>query len=319
MYIPKIFASFFFFINDLVELIVHEFGVFLWMGIIIGILLLTLILYGIVYGKFHFKTEKKCLKFENLPNEFNGLRIVHFSDLHIGSWVGSELKLQEAVNLINAQNPDLILFTGDLINNFVEELDGFKSILKQLRAKYGIYSVLGNHDYGDYFDWNIEEERIQNLENLKKAHNDLGFHLLLNDSAILNKKHSKIGIVGVENWGLPPFHQNGDLQKALDTLSETSDFNILLSHDPSHWNQKVLKRDDIDLTLSGHTHGMQFGIYTRKLKWSPAKWKYPEWGGLYEKDKHKLYVSTGLGFIGFPGRIGVRPRITLLELRNTSN
>ncbi len=315
LFIPKLFSAIFFIINDLVELFLPSVSLFFWSGLIIGIVVLLLIVYGILSGKFHFKVERRNLFFENLPEVCDGLRILHFSDLHIGSWTGNHSKLEKAVEIMNAQNPDIMLFTGDLVNNFAEELNVFMPILKKLKAKYGIYSILGNHDYGDYFYWNSEDEKTENLRKLKNAHKSLGFNLLMNNSDILVKNNSNIGIIGVENWGLPPFHQNGDLQKAIDTIEQPTDFNILLSHDPSHWKQKVIQRNDIDLTLSGHTHGMQFGFYTQNLKWSPAKWKYPEWGGLYEKGKQKLYVSTGLGFIGFPGRIGVRPRITILELR----
>jgi hypothetical protein len=272
------------------------------------------ILYGITYGKYHFKVEQEVLSFFNLPEEWNGLRIVHISDLHIGSWQENHNKLKKAVDLINKEKPDLIVFTGDLVNNKAEEAFYFIPILKQMSASLGKYSILGNHDYGDYFPWASANEKKNNLERLKEIHKQAGFQLLLNDSVMIDGQDSSIGIAGVENWGLPPFHQHGDLKKSLANLDGQTQFNILLSHDPSHWKAEVLESDKVDLTLSGHTHGMQFGISLNGFKWSPAKWKYPEWGGIYEYGNQKLYVSTGLGFIGFPGRVGIRPKITVIDL-----
>ena len=320
IFFPKILTGVFFLLDDLIILTGRLFNItqapvfIFWMGVGLGILVFLLVLYGILYGRFHFKIEKLNLKFSSLPEEWSGLNIIHISDLHIGSWTRHKKQLERAVRLINQEDPDLILFTGDLINNLAEELDPFKSILKKLKAKNGKYSILGNHDYGDYFHWNSQREKQDNLRKTIHDHQEIGFNLLLNDSAILEKDGSSIGILGVENWGLPPFHQNGDLQRTINSLKEKTDFNILLSHDPSHWKEEIVNHPEIDLTLSGHTHGMQFGVYTGKFKWSPAQWKYPEWGGLYVQNNHTLYVSTGLGFIGFPGRVGIRPRITKITL-----
>jgi hypothetical protein len=320
LYFPKIAAILFFLLNDITNWVIHFFDAGFQMnglnlvGLLVGIIAILLALYGIVFGKYHFKTERLNLPFERLPKTWEGLKIIHLSDIHIGSWAGKQKKMQKVVNRINSENPDLILFTGDLVNNVVNELEGFEDIMKEMRASIGKYSILGNHDYGDYFQWNSPDEKRKNLEELKEVQKRIGFHLLMNDSVVLHNNDSTLGLIGVENWGLPPFHQNGDLEKAMKTLREEPDFSILMTHDPSHWKQKVWDWENIDLTLSGHTHGMQFGIYTKKLKWSPAQWKYPQWGGLYRHKHQKLFVSTGLGFIGFPGRIGIRPKITLIKL-----
>jgi len=273
-----------------------------------------LIFYGIVYGRFHFKKERLVLNHEDLPESFDGLRIVQISDIHIGSWRGHEKKMQRAIELINQEKPDLIVFTGDLFNNFYEEILGFRKILKQLKAPLGKFAVLGNHDYGDYFHWPSQAEYQKNFQQVKSAYGEAGFHLLLNEGMILSRGEEYIGLAGVENWGLPPFHQYGDLTRAISRLHNTA-FNILLSHDPSHWREQVLKNGKVQLTLSGHTHGMQFGIYTAGLRWSPSKAKYPEWGGLYREGSRYLYVNKGLGYIGFPGRVGIRPEITLITLK----
>jgi len=281
-------------------------------GVIAGVLFL-LILYGMVYGRFHFKKEQVVVNHQRLPERFDGFRIVQISDIHIGSWAGHQKKMQQAVDLINREKPDLIVFTGDLFNNYYEEIIGFQDILKGLEAPYGKYAVLGNHDYGDYFHWLSREEYRQNFQRVKSAYREAGFRLLLNEGLTLSRGNEQIGLAGVENWGLPPFHQYGDLTQAMAQLNGTT-FNILLSHDPSHWRARVLNNENIHLTLSGHTHGMQFGIYTSRFRWSPSKAKYPEWGGLYTKGPQHLYVNKGLGYIGFPGRIGIRPEITLITL-----
>jgi hypothetical protein len=265
-------------------------------------------------GRFNFRITNEKLSFPNLPEAFNGFKVVHISDIHIGSFLGHENQVKKAIELVNEQNPDIILFTGDLVNNFAEELSGWIPILSDLRAKYGKFSILGNHDYGDYFEWPNKAEKEQNLTNLKQAHKELGFKLLLNESMQIELNNSKIGLIGVENWGLPPFPQYGNLKVAMNGSSELP-FNILMSHDPSHWDAEVIDKTNIDLTLSGHTHGMQFGIEIGNVKWSPVKYKYPRWGGLYKENKQYLYVNRGFGYIGFPGRVGMPPEITVIELK----
>lgn len=284
-------------------------------GIGISAVLFFLILYGILIGRFHFKVERTNLFHDDLPEDFDGLKLVHISDLHIGSWVGHKNKLKKAVKRINEEEPDLILFTGDLFNNIYQEIEGFEDILKKLQAREGKLAILGNHDYGDYFQWNSASEKEMNFNKIKESYRKVDFRLMCNEAVTLTRDHSRIAFVGVENWGLPPFHQYGDLDLALSQLNGST-FSVLLSHDPSHWREKVLGRDDIQLTLSGHTHGMQFGIYTRNMKWSPSKLKYKEWGGLYRQGNQFLYVNKGLGYIGFPGRIGIRPEISVLTLKH---
>ena len=269
-------------------------------------------------GRFQFKIEKIVLKFKQLPESFNGLRIIQISDIHLGSWYRKEKKMIKAVRMINRLNPDLILFTGDLVNNFSEEANGWSDILANLHSKLGNYSILGNHDYGDYWDWAVPEEKTANMNLLYALHKAMGFKLLLNDSDLISLNGHAIGIIGVENWGKPPFMQYGDLEKATKNLKPVP-FKILLSHDPSHWSAEVHKKTDIDLTLSGHTHAMQFGIKIGKFQWSPVKYIYKLWSGLYGNNGQYLYVNRGLGSLGFPGRVGMRPEITLIQLQNKIN
>lgn len=285
------------------------------LGLLLAAIPFTSILYGMAKGRFNFRISHETISFTNLPDTFNKLKIVQISDIHIGSFLGHEPQVKKAVELINEQEPDLILFTGDLVNNFAEEMNGWIPILSKLKAKYGKISILGNHDYGDYFEWKSKAEKDQNLINLKEVHKKIGFNLLLNQSTILEKDNSKIAIIGVENWGLPPFPQYGNLQTASIDIADIP-FKILLSHDPSHWDAEVLQKTDIDLTLSGHTHGMQFGIEIGNIKWSPVKYKYPRWAGLYNENNQYLYVNRGFGYIGFPGRVGMPPEITVIELIN---
>jgi len=283
------------------------------LGLLIAAIPFTSILYGMAKGRFNFRISHENLTFDNLPSSFDGFKIVQISDIHIGSFIGHENQVKKAIELINDQKPDLLLFTGDLVNNFYEELNGWIPILSNLKAKYGMISILGNHDYGDYFVWNNKGEKVQNLENLKNAHKEMGFKLLLNETKEITINNEKIAVIGVENWGLPPFPQHGDLIKATENINEPQ-FKILLSHDPSHWDAEVINKTDIDLTFSGHTHGMQFGIEIGNIKWSPVKYKYPRWAGLYQENKQFLYVNRGFGYIGFPGRIGMPPEITVIKL-----
>ena len=285
-------------------------------GVVIAGLPFISIAYGIKWGKFNYTTRKFSLSFNNLPVSFDGLRIVQISDFHIGSFLNSVDEVEIAVELINEQNADLLLFTGDFVNNLSSEMNRFIPILNKLRAKIGKYSILGNHDYGEYVPWDSLEEKRQNLDRLVKIQEDLGFRMLLNESHKVEIENEKIELVGVENWGLPPFPQYGDLNKALSTV-EDSAFKILLSHDPTRWDEQVLEKTNIDLTLSGHTHGAQFGIEIPGWRWSPVNMRYKRWGGLYTEGKQSLYVNTGIGFIGFPGRVGMPPEITAIELKKS--
>jgi len=285
-------------------------------GIIIAGLPFISIAYGIKWGRFNYTTRNYSLSFINLPYSFDGVRIVQISDFHIGSFLNSIDEVEIAVELINEQNADLLLFTGDFVNNLSSEMNKFIPILNKLRAKIGKYSILGNHDYGEYVPWDSIEEKRQNLGRLIKTQEDLGFRMLLNESHKVEKDSEIIEMVGVENWGLPPFPQYGDLNRALSSVEDSS-FKILLSHDPTHWDEQVLEKTNIDLTLSGHTHGAQFGIEIPGWRWSPVNMRYKRWGGLYTEGRQSLYVNTGLGFIGFPGRVGMPPEIAVIELKRS--
>ncbi len=268
---------------------------------------------GMVFGRFNFKIFRISQSFPDLPEAFNGLKIVQISDLHISSYYNNKDKLKQAIDLVNRENPDLILFTGDMVDNYAEEMNGFIDMLGSLKAKMGKYSILGNHDYGDYHSWPSEEAKKANhakmLENQEKA----GFKLLLNDAVTLHAGNEVIGLIGVENWGKPPFAQYGDFNKA-ETKVKDLDFRILMSHDPSHWDAEIIGRKHVQITLSGHTHGMQFGIEKGNVKWSPVQYKYPRWAGLYREENQFLYVNRGIGCIGYPGRVGIFPEITVIEL-----
>lgn len=274
-------------------------------------------LYGISKGKYNFKVINIKLNFTNLPKAFDGFKVVHISDIHAGSFDSLE-DVKRGIDLINEQQADLICFTGDLVNNDSKEIEPFMDDFKKLKSNFGIYSSLGNHDYGDYKHWDSKEAKQQNLELLFKHHRTMGFNLLRNENLTIEKNGEKLKIIGVENWGKPPFPQHGDLDKALINVGE-NDFKILLSHDPTHWDYKVLKHPtNIDLTLSGHTHGMQFGVEIPGYKWSPIKYFYPRWAGIYKEANQYLNVNRGFGFLGFPGRVGIWPEITVIELNSTN-
>ncbi|MGQ8335569.1 metallophosphoesterase [Sunxiuqinia sp. A32] len=283
------------------------------MSFFVAVVPVASVLYGVTKGKFNYRIIHERIHFANLPQSFKGLKMVQISDMHLGSFSRKHEQIAKAVDMINEQKPDLIFFTGDLVNNFAKETDGWVPVLAKMKAKYGKYSVLGNHDYGDYSEWNSAEEKDKNLLDIKNFHKKIGFRLLLNESETLTINNEEIALIGVENWGNPPFPQYGDLKKASENL-DSKLFKILLSHDPSHWDEEVLTNSDIDITFSGHTHGMQFGIERAGIKWSPIQYKYPRWGGLYNEHNQYLYVNRGFGYHGFPGRIGMPPEITVVEL-----
>ncbi len=284
-----------------------------WLGLGVGGSLFTSLLYGFK-NKYNYQVVKISLHFPNLPKAFKGLRIAHISDIHSGSFMDKEAVLR-GVELVNNQHADLILFTGDLVNDRAVEMEPFMDVFSKLTAPMGVYSTFGNHDYGDYARWESDEEKHANHEHLKKVHADLGWRLLWDEHVLLEKDGEKIGLVGVQNIsGRANFHSYGSLQKAIDGMEQVH-FKILMSHDPSHWDSEVRpKYFDIDLTLSGHTHGMQFGVELPGFRWSPVQWVYKEWAGLYEEGTQKLYVNRGFGFIGYPGRVGILPEITVIEL-----
>ena len=285
-------------------------------GLGIAAIPFTGFLYGILKGKYDFKIHKQSLTFKDLPSEFDGLKIVQISDFHSGSFDNIDA-VARGVKMMQDQNPDLILFTGDLVNNLAEEIEPYKHLLKDLYAPMGKFAVLGNHDYGEYVNWNSEEDKIQNTELIKLHLADMGFSVLNNQSISLHRNEEQIQIVGVENWGKPPFPAYGDLNKALNGI-KNDDFTILMSHDPDHWEEKTLSHSkNINLTFSGHTHGMQMGIEIPGIKWSPVKYRYNKWAGLYEENGQYLYVNRGFGYLGYPGRIGIWPEITVFELKSS--
>ena len=273
------------------------------------------LLYGMYKGKYDFRVLKYTLHFEDLPDAFDGYKITQISDIHSGSFDNRE-KIAYAVNLVNEQKSDSIFFTGDMVNNKASEMLPWKSLFGKLEAKDGVYSVLGNHDYGDYVEWNTQNEKHQNLEELKQIQKEIGFDLLLNDSRFIEKNGERIALIGVENWGRGPFKKAGDLKKATKNINK-DDFKILMSHDPSHWEDEVISDENkYHLTLSGHTHGMQFGIEIPGwIKWSPIKWRYKYWAGIYKEKGQYINVNRGFGYLGYPGRVGIWPEITVIELK----
>ena len=273
------------------------------------------ILYSIFKGKYNYKVWKYTLYFDNLPKAFDGYRITQISDIHCGSFDNYE-KIRYGVELINSQKSDVILFTGDLVNNLANEVHNWKSLFATLQAPDGVFSIMGNHDYGDYSSWETPEAKQQNLEHLFQLQKQMGWQLLLNEHCYLERDGEKIALIGVENWGHGRFSKYGDLNKAMEGVN-TEDFKILMSHDPTHWQEVVLPENkDIQLTLSGHTHGMQCGIEIPEwLKWSPSQYIYKYWGGMYEEGGKYLNVNRGFGYHAFPGRLGVWPEITVIELK----
>jgi predicted MPP superfamily phosphohydrolase len=273
------------------------------------------LLYGMYRGKYNFRVLKYTLHFEDLPDAFDGYKITQLSDIHSGSFDDRD-KIKYAIDLVNDQESDCILLTGDLVNNKADEMLPWKDLFGQLKAKDGIFSVLGNHDYGYYIAWDTVDEKNQNLENLKEIQKGMGFKLLLNESAYLEKNGQRMALIGVENWGKGGFKKAGDLKKASENLDD-NDFKILMSHDPSHWEEVVLNDDmHVHLTLSGHTHGMQFGIEIPGwIKWSPVSWRYKYWAGIYKEKNQYINVNRGFGYLAYPGRVGIWPEITVIELK----
>jgi uncharacterized protein len=288
------------------------------LGLVLASIPFIGILYGMVKGRYDFRILREEISFDNLPDAFDGFTIAHISDMHIGSFDHYYKPVQKGIDMVNNLNADIIFFTGDLVNNYADEVTGWEGILGQLKAKSGVYSILGNHDYGDYVTWKNADEKRINLDTLKSKHKEIGFNLLVNQNVSIKKDDSFITLLGVENWGTGGFAQYGKLDKAMENIDPNS-FKILLSHDPSHWDAEVLPKTNIDLTLSGHTHGMQFGIEIPGIKWSPVQYRYPRWAGLYNKGKQFIYVNRGFGYIGFPARVGISPEITLLTLRKVKS
>jgi predicted MPP superfamily phosphohydrolase len=271
-------------------------------------------IYGMIKGAYKYRVHKVKVSSPNLPDDFVGFKIVQLSDIHCGSFIDSG-PLEKAFNIVLSQNPDLILVTGDLVNNEASETNPHLDVFKMLKAPHGVYSVLGNHDYGDYKQWESVEQKKLNLDTLKKVQSESGWRLLMNEHVAIEKGNSKIGLLGIENWGgRGGFPKYGKMHEA-HAGTDIYPFKILMSHDPSHWDLQVTETyKDVDLTLSGHTHGMQFGIEIPGFRWSPSQYIYKQWAGLYKNKDQYLYVNRGLGFLGYPGRLGIWPEITVIEL-----
>jgi predicted MPP superfamily phosphohydrolase len=284
-----------------------------WLGLGLGGTLFGTLLFG--FGnKYNYQVKKIKLSFKNLPEAFKGMRMVHISDIHSGSFQDIRA-VNKGIDLILKQQADLIVFTGDLVNDRSTEMEPYQNSFGRLTAPLGVFSTLGNHDYGDYVQWPSAQAKIDNLEALKKVHANMGWRLLMNEHVVLEKNGEKIALLGIENWGAKArFPKYGKMDLAYPG-TENIPFKILLSHDPSHWDAQILPEyNSIDLMLSGHTHGMQFGLENPYFKWSPVQWMYKQWAGLYEQGAQKLYVNRGYGFIGYPGRVGILPEITVIEL-----
>ncbi len=336
IYLTKIFITVFMLLDDIIRLFRYIFG---WLaikfsaskevsetfrisrldflvktGFIVGAIPFFSLIYGMLKGAYNYKIHRTKIAFKDLPEEFEGLKMVQISDLHTGSFNTTE-HLARAVELIMEEKPDVIFFTGDLVNDLHTEALPFKEIFQRLKAPHGVFSILGNHDYGDYYKWPDINSKIENLDKLKSFHSEVGWNLLLNEHTYLEKNGAKIGLIGVENYsGKKNFSRYGDMKIATKDY-EVQGVNILLSHDPSHWNTEITNDYKfIDLTLSGHTHGMQFGIEIPGFKWSPVQYMYKQWADLYEQEHQKLYVNRGLGFLGYPGRVGILPEISVFNL-----
>jgi uncharacterized protein len=332
--VPKIIFSLFLLSDDLVRLLQFGFQhigsffrteskevfmpdrrkILIQAGVLAAAIPFTAIIHGILKGRYNFKIREITLKFKDLPQAFDGFTITQLSDIHIGSFDNKDA-IEKGIAMANSAKSDVIVFTGDLVNNVASEVEPYLDVLSKLSAPMGIYSTFGNHDYGDYIKWESKEAKQQNLENLKQHHKTIGMKLLCNEHVSFEKNGEKIHLVGIENWGLPPFPQYGNLNKALGNLPNNS-FKVLLSHDPSHWDAEAKNHaSHIHLALAGHTHGMQFGIEIPGIKWSPVKFKYPKWADVYEENNKYLYVNRGFGYLAFPGRVGIWPEITKITLR----
>lgn len=335
IYVPKIFFSVFQLLKDLTILVGYIIKLaggghltagtgmklssyLLQAGLLVSMLLFLSIAHGILFGRYNYRVKHIVIDFPGLPASFDGVRFIQISDFHLGSFAGNKKRVTQAINKINGLKADYLLFTGDMVNNHSSELELMLPEVSRLQPGIPKFSILGNHDYGDYHTWNSANEKSENLEKLVRLQEVAGFRVLRNDAVYLQRNGDSIGLAGVENWGLPPFPQYGNLQVSLQKISR-ADFKILMSHDPSHWDAEVREKTGVQLTLSGHTHGMQFAIRLPGFHWSPVSLKYPRWAGLYQEGGQCLYVNIGIGFIGFPGRVGTPPEICLIELKRAGH
>ncbi|GAB4133401.1 MAG: metallophosphoesterase [Bacteroidia bacterium] len=278
------------------------------------------IVHGMVSGRFKFRVKRETLYFPDLPDAFDGFTITQLSDIHVGSFDPETDKeaIRAGIKLANDQKSDLMVFTGDLVNNVAYEMTPWEDDFSQLKARHGQFSILGNHDYGDYVNWDSAEEKANNMKDLYAKHEKIGFRLMRNEHTFIEKDGERLYLIGVENWGTGGFPKKGDIQKAMEGVPANA-FKVLLSHDPSHWDNIISKqKEHIHLTLSGHTHGMQFGVEIPGIKFSPVQFRYPHWAGLYNNSFGRyLYVNRGFGFLAFPGRVGIWPEITVITLKKS--
>ena len=337
-YFSKIFAVFFLFVDDIIRLgqwIYEQFApkskelatetsqqgitrsqFLAKTGLIVSAVPFTGMAYGIISGAHDYRIRRKTVYLPNLPKAFDGIKVAQLSDIHSGSFF-NKTAVKGGIDMLIKEKPDVVLFTGDLVNNRADEVKDYVPIFEKVKAPMGVYSVLGNHDYGDYVSWSSPQAKTQNLENLKKAHGTMGWQLLMNEHVKLKTNNEEIALIGIENWGgKGRFPKYGKLNKAY-AGTEDMPVKLLLSHDPSHWDAQVRKEyTDIDIMFAGHTHGMQFGVEIGGLKWSPVQYMYKQWAGLYKEGNQHLYVNRGFGYLGFPGRVGMPPEITILELKS---
>jgi len=320
IYIPKLLYLFFHFLNYLVNLMLKE-KIYLirYAGVLVAMFSIILMTHGAFVNPKNPQVRTVEVPVNGLPAAFNNFKLVHISDIHLGSWGSNHSYFNPIIQLINEQDADILVFTGDMVNNYQEEMRGWTPLFQQLKARGGKYAVLGNHDYGDYSEWDSPQHKKANLDSIKLQLQNFGFTVLLNKSVEIQKDSSVLELLGVENWGKPPFPKYGNLKKTMKGTREGTP-KILLSHDPSHWKGEILNYPDIVLTLSGHTHAAQLAFNWYGKTVSPSSWVYKEWDGLYNEGSQYLYINRGLGFIGIPVRIGTaRPEITVIQLIQAEN
>ena len=289
-------------------------------AVLISGLLVVMLIYGIIRNRHRYQLHKVDIRIKNLPSALDGLKIIHISDIHSGSFTAKE-PIMKGIQLINAQKPDLVFFTGDLVNSTAIEIEPYVDVFNKISSKYGVFSIFGNHDYGDYVRWPSQAAKAANLERLKNTQKQLGWQLLLNENRLLTIKGEQIAIIGVENYSASPrFSKYGNLAKAIKGTASIP-LKLLLSHDPSHWDHEVNRYfKEIDITFSGHTHGAQFGLEIPGFfRWSPIKYVYRQWAGLYQKGEQYIYVNRGFGYLGYPGRVGILPEIALIKIIGKNN
>ncbi|MFT6856611.1 MAG: putative MPP superfamily phosphohydrolase [Cyclobacteriaceae bacterium] len=284
-------------------------------SLVAGVLPIAALSFGVISGAHDYRVRKRTISFKSLPKAFDGIRIAQISDIHTGSFF-SRTAVKGGVDMLMAEKPDMAFFTGDLVNNQSDEAKPYLDIFKKVQAPLGVYSTMGNHDYGDYKSWASPQAKQKDIQNIHEMHRYMGWDILLNEHRIIKESGDQLAILGLENWGNGRFSKYGDMSKTLEGV-EAGQFKLLLSHDPSHWDAQVRPNyGDIDLTLAGHTHGMQFGIEFGEFRWSPSQYVYPRWADLYKEEDQYLYVNRGYGYLGYPGRVGILPEITILELKS---